>query len=125
VSSSFREWIAEAFDHREKLEPKKRTPQGNFCSHSRLYPSGNFASKFMGAKAADDDHIPMIQPETGGASGPGPAAPRRRSEIVDRGWRMIEPPKRQGCQGMIVVDPRHSFGETIPKIRFVNRPRGE
>jgi hypothetical protein len=32
-----------------------------------------FASKFMGAKAADDDHIPMIQPETGGASGPGPA----------------------------------------------------
>ena len=27
----------------------------------------------MGAKAADDDHIPMIQPETGGASGPGPA----------------------------------------------------
>ena len=31
-----------------------------------------FASKFMGAKAADDDHIPMIQPETGGASGPGP-----------------------------------------------------
>lgn len=24
----------------------------------------------MGAKAADDDHIPMIQPETGGASGP-------------------------------------------------------
>ncbi len=32
-----------------------------------------FASKFMGAKAADDDHIPMIQPESGGASGPGPA----------------------------------------------------
>jgi superfamily I DNA/RNA helicase len=32
-----------------------------------------FASKFMDAKAADDDHIPMIQPETGGASGPGPA----------------------------------------------------
>lgn len=32
-----------------------------------------FASKFMGAKAADDDHIPMIQPETGGASGRGPA----------------------------------------------------
>ncbi len=28
----------------------------------------------MGAKAADDDHIPMIQPETGGASGPGPGA---------------------------------------------------
>jgi superfamily I DNA/RNA helicase len=32
----------------------------------------DFASQFMGAKAADDDHIPMIQPETGGASGPGP-----------------------------------------------------
>ena len=27
----------------------------------------------MGAKAADDDHIPMILPETGGGSGPGPA----------------------------------------------------
>jgi hypothetical protein len=33
----------------------------------------DFASQFMGAKAADDDHIPMILPETGGASGPGPA----------------------------------------------------
>ena len=32
-----------------------------------------FASKSMDEKAADDDHIPMIQPETGGASGPGPA----------------------------------------------------
>lgn len=32
-----------------------------------------FAREFMGAKAADDDHIPMIQPESGGASGPGPA----------------------------------------------------
>jgi len=32
-----------------------------------------FASKFMAAKAADDDHIPMIRPETGGASGPVPA----------------------------------------------------
>jgi hypothetical protein len=33
----------------------------------------DFASKFMDAKAADDDHIPMIQPETGGMSGPSPA----------------------------------------------------
>lgn len=32
-----------------------------------------FASQFMGAKAADDDHIPMVLPETGGISGPGPA----------------------------------------------------
>jgi superfamily I DNA/RNA helicase len=32
-----------------------------------------FASPATGAKATDDDHIPMIQPETGGASGPGPA----------------------------------------------------
>lgn len=32
-----------------------------------------FARQFMDAKAADDDHIPMIQPETGGASGPVPA----------------------------------------------------
>ncbi len=32
-----------------------------------------FASPSTGAKATDDDHIPMIQPETGGASGPGPA----------------------------------------------------
>jgi hypothetical protein len=31
-----------------------------------------FASQFMDAKAADDDHIPMILPESGGASGPGP-----------------------------------------------------
>ena len=43
----------------------------------------DFASQFMGAKAADDDHIPMILPETGGASGPGPVAPRRRSWIED------------------------------------------
>lgn len=41
-----------------------------------------FASKFMGAKAADDDHIPMIQPETGGASGPGPAF-RQFASICD------------------------------------------
>ena len=33
----------------------------------------DFASKFMDAKAADDDHIPMVQPESGGMSGPGPA----------------------------------------------------
>lgn len=33
----------------------------------------DFASKFMDAKATDDDHIPMIQPETGGGTGPGPA----------------------------------------------------
>ncbi len=33
----------------------------------------DFASKFMDAKAADDDHIPMVQPESGGISGPGPA----------------------------------------------------
>jgi len=32
-----------------------------------------FASQFLGTKAADDDHIPMVHPETGGASGPGPA----------------------------------------------------
>jgi hypothetical protein len=32
-----------------------------------------FASPATGAKATDEDHIPMIQPETGGASGPGPA----------------------------------------------------
>ena len=32
-----------------------------------------FASPATGAKATDDDHIPMLQPETGGASGPGPA----------------------------------------------------
>jgi len=32
-----------------------------------------FTSKFMGAKAADHDHIPMIRPESGGISGPGPA----------------------------------------------------
>jgi hypothetical protein len=32
-----------------------------------------FASPSTGAKATDDDHIPMLQPETGGASGPGPA----------------------------------------------------
>ena len=32
-----------------------------------------FASRIMGAKAACDDHIPMIQPETGDPSGPGPA----------------------------------------------------
>ncbi len=38
-----------------------------------LHFACEFASQFMGAKAADDDHIPMIQPETGGASGPGPA----------------------------------------------------
>ena len=45
-----------------------------------------FASQFMGAKAADDDHVPMILPETGGASGPGPVAPRRRSRMEDGGW---------------------------------------
>ncbi len=33
----------------------------------------DFASQFMDAKAADDDHIPMVLPESGGASGPGPA----------------------------------------------------
>lgn len=33
----------------------------------------DFASKFLDAKAADDDHIPMVLPETGGISGPGPA----------------------------------------------------
>ena len=33
----------------------------------------DFASKFIGPQAADDDHIPMIQPETGGISGPSPA----------------------------------------------------
>lgn len=33
----------------------------------------DFASKFIGPQSADDDHIPMIQPETGGASGPAPA----------------------------------------------------
>jgi superfamily I DNA/RNA helicase len=33
----------------------------------------DFASKFLDAKAADDDHIPMVLPETGGTSGPGPA----------------------------------------------------
>lgn len=33
----------------------------------------DFASQFLDAKAADDDHIPMVLPETGGASGPGPA----------------------------------------------------
>ncbi len=38
-----------------------------------LQSACEFASKFMGAKAADDDHIPMIQPETGDSSGPGPA----------------------------------------------------
>jgi superfamily I DNA/RNA helicase len=32
-----------------------------------------FASQSLGAKAADDDHIPMVHPETGGTSGPGPA----------------------------------------------------
>ena len=45
----------------------------------------------MGAKAADDDHIPMILPETGGTSGPGPAAPSRSSQIGDRGWKIEEP----------------------------------
>lgn len=38
-----------------------------------LHFACEFASKSMDEKAADDDHIPMIQPETGGASGPGPA----------------------------------------------------
>jgi superfamily I DNA/RNA helicase len=33
----------------------------------------DFACQFMGAKAADDDHIPMVHPESGGMSGPGPA----------------------------------------------------
>jgi hypothetical protein len=33
----------------------------------------DFAIKFMDAKAADDDHIPMVHPESGGISGPGPA----------------------------------------------------
>ena len=33
----------------------------------------DFASKFMDAKAADDDHIPTVHPESGGISGPGPA----------------------------------------------------
>ncbi|MEO8615132.1 MAG: 3'-5' exonuclease, partial [Luteolibacter sp.] len=33
----------------------------------------DFASKFLDAKAADDDHIPMVHPESGGMSGPGPA----------------------------------------------------
>lgn len=33
----------------------------------------DFASQFLDAKAADDDHIPMVLPETGGISGPGPA----------------------------------------------------
>ena len=33
----------------------------------------DFASQFLDAKAADDDHIPMVLPETGGTSGPGPA----------------------------------------------------
>ncbi len=33
----------------------------------------DFARKLMDPKAADDDHIPMIQPESGGISGPGPA----------------------------------------------------
>jgi hypothetical protein len=107
----------------QNCNPKREQRKSVFASHFVL--PCDFASKFLGAKAADDEHIPMIQPETGGASGPGPAAPWRRPEIVDRGWRMIEPPKRQGFQGMIVVDPRHSFGETIRKIRFVNRPRGE
>lgn len=32
-----------------------------------------FASQSLGTKAADDDHIPRVHPETGGASGPGPA----------------------------------------------------
>jgi hypothetical protein len=43
----------------------------------------DFASKFMDAKAADDDHIPMVHPESGGMSGPGPAAPRCRSWMED------------------------------------------
>jgi hypothetical protein len=38
-----------------------------------LHFACEFASTIMAAKAADDDHIPMIQPETGGASGPRPA----------------------------------------------------
>jgi hypothetical protein len=33
-----------------------------FASHSCFYPSSNFTSNFTGAKAADDDQIPMIQP---------------------------------------------------------------
>ena|GEM_PF-2112416 len=33
----------------------------------------DFGSKFMDVKAADVDHIPMVQPESGGISGPGPA----------------------------------------------------
>jgi superfamily I DNA/RNA helicase len=43
----------------------------------------DFASQFMGAKAADDDHIPMILPETGGDSGPGPAF-RQFARIGDK-----------------------------------------
>ncbi|MCB1205434.1 MAG: NERD domain-containing protein [Verrucomicrobiae bacterium] len=31
-----------------------------------------FSNRFLDAKAADDDHIPRVLPETGGASGPGP-----------------------------------------------------
>ena len=32
-----------------------------------------FSSRVLDAKAADDDHIPVVLPETGGISGPGPA----------------------------------------------------
>jgi superfamily I DNA/RNA helicase len=41
-----------------------------------------YASQLTGEKWADDDHIPMIRPETGGASGPGPAF-RQFSSIGD------------------------------------------
>jgi hypothetical protein len=38
----------------------------------------DFANKFIDARAADDDHIPMVLPETGGTSGPRPGCQHRR-----------------------------------------------
>ncbi len=47
-----------------------------------LHFACDFASQFIGEKATDDDHIPMIRPESGGASGPGPVF-RSFSDIGD------------------------------------------
>ena len=94
----------------------------------------DFASKFMDPKATDDDHIPMIQPETGGGTGPGPAF-RQFASIGDEiayATRCIKAWQERGDFlgdiGVICMKPDHgkriahqlqSLG--IPHLHMANR----
>jgi hypothetical protein len=67
--------------------PKGEQRKGTFASHFVL--PCDIASKFLDAKAADDDPVPRVLPEAGGSSGPGPG--RATAKIVDGGSSMVLP----------------------------------